>query len=437
MPALGSALELAARLRRRELSSVELTRHCLDQIQRANAEVNAFVSIDERGALAQARRADALLARGDRRPFLGIPTGIKDHEHLRGHFTRLGSRAFRWLYAPVDGFTARACRRAGFVLLGKLACSELTILPFIAAPPTRNPLVPDRYAGGSSGGSAAAVAAGMLPIAPGSDGGGSIRIPASFCGLVGMKPSRGVLPNPYAGIDRVGISMLGPLARTPHDAAALIDVLGDTHRFTNACDQRVPPLRVRVVERSHLVEVDPEVAAATRAVADQLASLGHHVDEAPPLGGEIEDFVPIMARMIARVPLVLGIAGRLEPTTRWLHARGRTVSRAAAAEAGARLAQLVLDWFGETDLVVTPTVGELPPAVGAFAGLDGEQTFRAAARLGVFTAPFNVSGQPAISIPVARSRTGVPIGVQLVGRIGGDRSLLALAATLLGQTGLS
>jgi amidase len=133
-----TALELAARLRRREVSSVELVKEALAAIER-DRELGAFVSLSEASALRQARRADALLARGDRRPFLGIPTGIKDDENLRGHFTRLGSRAFRWLYAPRDGLTARACRDAGFVLLGKLACSELTILPYVDSPPVRNP----------------------------------------------------------------------------------------------------------------------------------------------------------------------------------------------------------------------------------------------------------------------------------------------------------
>jgi amidase len=428
-----SALDLAARLRRRELSSVELVRHCLDAIRRANPDLGAFVEIAERRALRDAAGADRRLARGDRAPFLGVPTAIKDIEHVSGHFTRFGSRVFRWLYAPADGGTARACRRAGFVLLGKLATSELAILPIIEEPPARNPHDRARYAGGSSGGSAAAVAANLIPIAPGSDGGGSIRIPAALCGLVGWKTSRGALPNPFGALDRVGISALGPIARTPRDAAALGDVLagGAGARYAGACDDPVPPLRVRVVAASPLVDVDPEVAAATAAVARRLAAAGHAVDEAPPLDGAIDDFLPIMARMVARVPLVLGMARRVQPSTRWLHGVGRAVSREAYRDAAARLGRRVLAWFGDADVVVTPTVGQLPPRVGAFAGLGGEATFRAMAPLGAFTAPFNVSGQPAISIPAARSRSGLPIGVQLVGRPGADRLLLALAEALL------
>jgi amidase len=425
-----SALELAARLRRRELSSVELVRHCLGAIRRANPDLGSFVAVAEARALREAAGADRRLARGDRAPFLGVPTAIKDIEHVRGHATRMGSRAFRWLYAPLDGGTARACRRAGFVLLGKVATSELAILPIIDDPPARNPHDRARYAGGSSGGSAAAVAANLIPIAPGSDGGGSIRIPASFCGLVGWKTSRGALASPFGPFDPVGISVLGPIARTARDAAALGDVLAGQARYAGACDDRVPPLRVRVLAASPLVAVDPEVAAATIAVARRLAAAGHAVDDAPPVDGELDEFLPIMAYMVARVPLLPGMARRLQASTRWLHGVGRTVTRQACAAAGARLGHRVRAWFGDADVAVTPTVGVLPPRVGAFAGLTGEATFRAAAALGAFTAPFNVSGQPAISIPAGRSRDGVPIGVQLVGRPGADRLLLALAEQL-------
>ncbi|MBS1120373.1 MAG: Amidase [Deltaproteobacteria bacterium] len=434
MLASDSALDLAARLRRREVSSVELTQGSLATIRRDNPDLGAFVGVAEARALRQARRADALIARGVQAPFLGVPTGIKDFEHLRGHVTGYGSRAFRWLYAPVDGFSARACREAGFVLLGKLATSELAILPFIESPPSRNPHARDHYAGGSSGGSAAAVAANMIPIAAGSDGGGSIRIPASFCGLVGLKTGRGTLQGMSPALDPAGIAVSGPLARTVRDAAALTDVLAGTHdRFLSACGEPVPTLRVRVLASSHLVDVDPEIAAATHAVAQQLASEGHHLEDAPPLAGELEDFLPIMAHMAGRLPLVLGMRRLMQPSTLWLHGRGQGVSHGDAVAAGAALARRVFAWFGDADVVVTPTAGVLPPRVGSFANLDGEATFRAAAPLGAFTAAFNASGQPAISIPAARSRSGLPIGVQLVGRMGGERLLLALAASLLGE----
>jgi len=397
MLATASALELAARLRRRELSAVELVRESLATIRDRNAELGAFVDEpSELRALQAARRADRLLAAGVNLPFLGVPTGIKDHEHLRGHRTRLGSRAFRWLYSPVDGFSARACRKAGFVMLGKLACSELTILPIIDSPPARNPHARDHYAGGSSGGTAAAIAAGMIPIGPASDGGGSIRIPASFCGLVGFKPGRGAVPNVYGRFDPVGLGTIGPLARTVRDAAALLDVLAASgNRFQSACDEQLPRLRVRVLLRSPHVEVEPEIAAAVGEVARRLEQDGHRLADATPIDGTIDDFIPMMAQLVAQVPLVLGMKRRVEPTTRWLHELGRDVPRETAIAAARKLSARILAWFGDADVVVSPTVGRLPPRVGAFAGLDGEALFRAAAPIGAFTAPFNVSGQPA------------------------------------------
>jgi amidase len=427
-----SALELARRLRRRELSSVELTKAALATIARDDPALGTFVEVAGERALRQARRADALLARHAPGAFLGIPTAIKDSDPVRGHFMRVGSRALRWLYTPFDGHVARVCRGAGFVLLGKLATSELTILPVIDSPPCRNPHDPDRYAGGSSGGSAAAVAANMIPIAPGSDGGGSIRIPAAFCGLVGMKPGRGVLPNPYALLDPVGINNIGPLARTPHDAAALMDVLGERpHYFLPACDAAIPALQVRLGLASSLVDVDPEIAAATSAVARRLEAAGHTLTDAGAIDGTVDDFLPIMARMVGRIPILPGMHGRLEPTTRWLHQIGRPLARHVVTDAAHKLAARVRGWFGDAHVIVTPTVAVPPPKLGTYANLDGEAMFRAAAALGAFTAPFNVSGQPAITIPAARSAAGLPIGVQLVGRPGSDRLLLALARYLM------
>ncbi len=431
------ALDLAARLRRREMSSVELVRDALDHIRAKDPTLGAFVEVAGRRALAQARRADALLARGHAAPFLGVPTAIKDHEPVRGMGTRLGSRAFRWLVSPVDGHVARACRRAGFVIVGKTACSELTILPFVDCGlhgPTRNPHDPDRYSGGSSGGAATAVAGDMLPIAPGSDGAGSIRIPAAFCGLVGFKPGRGTLPGAPAFLDPIGLSAIGPLARTVRDAAAMLDALAarPDGSFARACDQPVPPLRVKLTVRSPLygVDVAPDHAAAAEAAARRLEKLGHAIAEVEPPVGDVDEFLPLMARMIARVPVVPGMARLLEPTTRWLREQGRPVTRGDAVAIAERMAEDILAWFGDADIVITPTVAQPPPRIGAFANLDGETVFRRAAPLGGFTAGFNVTGQPAVSLPLAVSRTGLPIGVQLVGRPGSDRLLLALAAKL-------
>ena len=434
--------DLVAQLRRRALSAEEVTRACLDAIEQHDPGLGAFVEVGARRALSAARRADRLLDRRDPAApvLLGVPLAIKDHEHLRGYGTRAGSRALAWAWSPVNGEVAAACRRAGAVFLGKTATSELAILPFIHTelhPPARNPFDPGRYAGGSSGGSAAAVAAGMLPMAPGSDGAGSIRIPASFCGLVGVKPGRGVLVNPYRRFDRAGISVQGPLARDVRDAALLFDALAGriaaqpvAGSFRAACERPPASLRVGLWRRSALAATDAEVDAVVMDAAARLDALGHRIEEGPDLPGEIDEFLPLMARTVASVPLPGFLADKLQPTTVWLRRRGRQVTAAGAAAAREQLQRRILAWASRFDVWLTPTVAQLPPEVGAFDGLSGEATFRRAAQLGAFTAPFNASGQPALSLPAGRSQAGLPIGVQLVGQRGGDANLISLAAQL-------
>jgi amidase len=437
-----TALGLAAALRARDLSATELMERSLRTIEREDPAISAFVDLDADRARRGARAADRLLRRGGEGlpVFLGLPTGIKDHEHVRLRRTRVGSRAFTWLFSPIDGLVAARCRSAGMVMVGKLATSELTILPFIDVglhPPTRSPRARERYAGGSSGGSAAAVAGGMLPIAPGSDGGGSIRIPAAFCGLVGFKPSRGALPHPYP-MDRAKISVIGPIARTVRDAAALADVLNGqvahTPRprpgsFQEAVERRPGKgLRIGLLLETPLGAVDAEVRARVVDVAGRLETMGHHVIEVPPLDGRVEEFLPLMGKMVASVPILPFLEGRLQASTRWMREQGRGVTQADLERIQRELERRVLAAFGDLDAVLSPTTPILAPRVGAYDGLDGERTFREAALIGAFTAPYNVSGQPAVSLPAGTSREGVPIGVQLVGRAGGDRALWGLAA---------
>jgi amidase len=269
----------------------------------------------------------------------------------------------------------------------------------------------------------------MVPIAPGSDGGGSIRIPAAFCGLVGFKPSKGALPNPHAAIDRVGISAIGPLARTVADAAALTDVLAGGSAFARAAAApALPGLRIRMVTTTPLGAVDREIAAAVTRAARTLESMGHHIEEAPAIQGTVDEFLPLMARMVANVPLVNVLGRALQPTTRWMRDRGRRTTQAQASAAYTLLRDRIVKAFGDADAWLTPTTPILAPEVGSYAALDGEGVFRKAALIGAFTAPFNASGQPAVSLPAGRSSTGVPIGIQLVGRPSGDLALWSLAS---------
>jgi amidase len=443
-----TALALAAAVRARDVSATELATHYLSVIERKNAELGAFVQIIARRARAQAKSIDREAARnsakGDRWPaFLGVPTGLKDDSPLRMTFMRVGSRALRYVISPIDGMLATACRRAGFVFTGKLATSEMTILPFVHTdihPPARNPFDASRYSGGSSGGCSAAVSSGMLPIAPGSDGAGSIRIPSSFCGLFGFKASRGALVHPFAELDVAGLSTIGPLAKTVRDAAALLDVLAGDPFFARtpradsylaACEDAVPKgARIKMCLTSPLVDVEPEVEACVRRAAKALTAMGHIVEEGPAIDSDVEGFLPLMQKITASAPLPPWADRYLQPVTRWMRSEGKKHVNEVVLEQQRKLEKRVLDQFSGSDFWLTPTVARLPPHVGAYDGLGGEETLRAVVPIGAFTAPFNVSGQPAASVPAGRSSGGVPIGVQLIGKRDGDRTLLALCARL-------
>ncbi len=433
------ALEQAARVRRGEVSIVELTRAYLGRIEVQNGRYGAFVEVRPEAALRTARRLDRERTRAPdvaRGPLFGLPTGIKDLHLTRGFFARFGSRAYRFVWSPIDDETSAAVRRAGMVIVGKLATSELALLPIVHTqlhPPARNPWDPTRYSGGSSGGSGAALSAGLLPIAPASDGGGSIRIPAAFCGLVGHKPSRGLVPNPYRRLDTPEISVIGPHARTVDDAAALLDVLlGRAPGEPGFASQLARPpgkLRVRVTTENPLVQCEPRIAAAVARAAKALEAMGHEVDEGTSIEGVASEFLPLFEFVAARTPLL--IERLLEPATLHLRRRGRTVTRAQAFAAREVLGGRVDRWFEGVDVWLTPTVAVAPPAVGAWVELGAEETWEAAVPLAAFTAVFNASGHPAISVPIRPDDGGLPMGVQLIGRRGDDLLLLRLARALM------
>lgn len=421
-----SALELAAAIRRREISSEEAVTASLERIRALDPLLGAFTDVRGRRALRDARAKDSGPPAG---PFHGVPIGIKDLNLVRGTFTRFGSRSFRWLVAPVDDPVAAAVRRAGFVIVGKLATSEFGTLPITETeihPPARNPWSPDRTPGGSSGGSGAAVASGMLPIAHGSDGGGSIRIPAAFCHLFGFKTSRGLTPLVSRRVDRTGLGVEGALTQTVDDAAAFVEVLAG--RAIPDCRPSPRRLRVRVTTDATIAPSGPEFVAATERVAALLADLGHDVERAPTVDGGLDEFLPLWTRLAANLPIAR--ESTLQPVNRWLRAEGRGLAHADVARMHEALAAKVLAWCGDADLWVTPTVAMDPPRVGAWRALAPSDLFAAVAPIAQFTAPFNVSGQPAASVPAGFTAAGLPIGVQLVGRVGEDRLLLDVCRAL-------
>jgi amidase len=451
-----TALEAAAAVRAKEVSPVELVEHALDRIAALDDGIGAFVTVTAESARAQARDAEAALARGDELPPLhGVPTAIKDLNLTKGVPTRLGSRTMVDFVPDVDDNVVTLLRSAGTISVGKTATPEFGLPCYTETdigPPARTPWDPGRLAGGSSGGAAAAVASGFIPIAQGSDGGGSIRIPASVCGLVGLKTARGRVSKGPLDFDAARLGVLGPLARTVRDAAAFLDAVaipqpGDPDRpgplppgesFLGWCDRAPSRLRIGRFATSPMEsELDPEVRAAWEQASGLLAGLGHEIEDvAPPIPpAAVPDFETVWSVSAATIPVPAGREDQLRPLTRHLRERGRAVGGAQYADALGRLNVYSRRGIAATahlDAVLVPTLAMLPRPIGWFtadeAADDPAADFERQKRFTPFTAMYNTTGQPAISLPLYESADGLPIGIMLVGRPAGEAALLALAA---------
>ncbi len=447
-----TALEQGAAVRHGEVSPVELVTHYLERVARLSDEVGAFVTVTDDLALDRAREIEALVREGEGGPLLGVPTAVKDLNQTAGVRTTFGSVVFADFVPDVSDEVVRRMEAAGLVSLGKTNTPELGTPCYTepdVAPPARTPWDLARTAGGSSGGAGAAVAAGLVAVAQGSDGGGSIRIPASCCGLVGVKPSRGrVSAGPVYG-DVVGLGTSGPLARTVRDAAALLDVMagpavGDPwwaaplpqgQTYLDWCDR--PPGRLRVARFATPVitdvPVDAEVLAGYEAATRLLLELGHDVEEVPlPMS---RDAVPVFETCwavgtAAGVPA--GREGEVRPLTRWLTERGRAVTApdyALAVGELRRVAATTLAALAPYDVVLTPTLAQLPAPVGSLRDDEHpERDFENQKAFTPWTSAWNVTGMPAVSLPLHHTTAGLPVGVMLAGRPGEDHRLLALAA---------
>jgi amidase len=455
-----SALEAAAAVRRREVSPSELIEHYLDRIARLDDQIGAFVTVTDAAARAQAKQADAeVLSGAELPPLHGVPTAIKDLNLTAGVPTKLGSLMYRDFVPDLDDHVVSRLRKAGTISLGKTATPEFGLPCYTETdlgPPARTPWDTGRLAGGSSGGAAAAVAAGFLPIAQGSDGGGSIRIPASVTGLYGLKPSRGRISRGPLDADSSGLSVLGPLARTVRDAAAFLDAtagpqVGDPHwapplpageTFLQWCDRTPGKLRIGRYLQPPIpdAEVDPECQAAWESASVLLESLGHEVvDIAMPLPPEVvaafETVWSVSARGVVVDP---AREAELRPLTRYLRGRGAGISATEYATALGQLSLISRQAMVATaqyDAVLTPTLAQPPRPVGWFCGtaedpVDPAEDFERQKRFTPYTAVYNASGQPAASLPLHWSADGLPVGVMLVGRQAGEAALLALSAQL-------
>ncbi len=443
---LRPVLEQAAAIRRRELKVGELVAHYYERIRRLDPDLHAYVLLTPDLAASQVAAAERALAAGHDPGLLGgVPVSVKELTPLRGYRFSSASRAFEQTIAPIDGFAVAQLKRAGAVILGKTNASEFGTRPVTEGPlfpPARNPWDLERTAGGSSGGAAAAVAAGLCGLAHGTDGGGSVRIPASCCGAVGLKPSRGRISHgPLFGEGWAGLSTTGVLARTVADAALGLDAMaghlpGDpywaevTHPFLPAAQREPARLRVGLMVEARAT-IDPEVATAARGVAAKLEGAGHLVDEvALDLSGFREAIQLIAAAGIASLPVP--DISVLDPVNQRAFRRApgfsavQYVHTVNAMHAAAR--RLVAAWDA-MDVLLTPTLTSPAPRIGEL-GKDPETASEEFLDWLSFTHPFNCTGQPAISLPLARSRAGMPIGVQLVGRPRDEYTILSLGAQL-------
>ncbi len=450
------ATELAELVRGGELSARELVEASLQRIGELNPQLNAFVDVDADGALAAA----AAIEPGDPRPFAGVPIAIKNNRAVNGQRLTLATSLLAENVATYDHNVTRRLRDAGFVIVGTTTLPEFGIVPVSESRllgPTRNPWDTERTPGGSSGGSAAAVAAGMVPIAHANDGGGSTRIPAACCGLVGLKAQRGRVS--MAPVDGESFLVIdGVLTRTVAETAAVLDILagsevGDTswaptpvEAFAASAAREPQRLRVAVVTAPPLVDavVHEPGLRAVRETAEVLESLGHAVEEvvAPWLYEDLLTLftVEFSALAAGALKLAAAAAGRepteadVEPLSWLVYEIAKATSSLDASLGRQRLqavAREVITALAAYDAVVLPMLAEPPVRIGEIDAAAGEPlaTFARAGQFTPFSALFNVSGQPAISLPLYEER-GLPLAVQIAAAPAQEGALLALSAQL-------
>jgi amidase len=445
-----TALEQAEAVRRRTVSPVELVEHYLARADHVGAFVTPTPDLAlERAARLEAERSDDVPDDSER--LWGVPTAIKDLNLTAGIRTTFGSPAFADFVPNVSDAVTLSIEAAGMVSLGKTSTPEFGSPCYTepeGLPPAVTPWDTTRMAGGSSGGAAAAVAAGLVPVAQGSDGGGSIRIPASCCGLVGLKPTRGrTSGHPMYG-DPVGLGTAGPIARSVRDAAAMLDVLagrrvGDpswapppSSSFVSACDREPGQLRVARLSTPLVADtpVHPECIRAYEDASALLASLGHEVEDVPaPIPPEaIPVFETCWSVLTALSVVPPEAEPLLRPLTRWLTERGRAVSGpefGLAIGELRRFAAVALEVLAPYDAVLSPTLASPPLPVGAIRNDDDPAAdFEAQKAFTPWTSAWNVTGMPAISLPLHWTPDGLPVGVMLAARPAEEELLLSVSA---------
>lgn len=452
--AFASAGELARRVRDRELSPVEIVDGYLERIDRLNDRLGSFVTLAPDRARKEAQAAEARVGSADALPFDGVPIGIKDLQCTEGVTTTFGTASHADFVPDFDEEHVARLRRAGFIVLGKTNVPEWGTVP-VTEPwlhgPARNPWDLERTPGGSSGGAAAGLAAGLMPVAHGSDGAGSVRIPASHCALVGLKPARGRISlAPLFGEKLAGLMTPGVLARHVEDAAAALDVMrgyvaGDPYWAPEpdrpyTAEAAIEPgrLRLGLVTSTAAAELSAECVAATEATARLLESLGHVVEPFElPVSTELRELFRVLWQSgVGALPVepdqveAFNAHHLQQGRATGAHELLRTISSLHAASRELVRSSLAYD------AVLSPTMAQPPAPVGAFADLDPETAFQAGSDYVGLTPLANMTGQPSLSLPLgwtaASPAPGLPLGVLVTGRPADEATLLRLAHQLQG-----
>ena len=445
-----TALEQRDELRAARVSPRELVEHYLARIDRLNPELGAFVEVTPEAALT---RADDL-GRSPEGSLWGLPFADKDLVGRAGVPTRFGSRAFADNVPARSDDLALLLDDAGAISLGKTNTPEFGLTAYtetLIAPPARDPWGPENGSGGSSGGAAVAVASGMLPFAPASDGGGSIRIPSATVGTVGLKPSRGRLPV-GSGLDGLaGLAVSGPIARTVADVALLLDALVEGRPYPYAVrapgsgpflDSALRPegrFRIGVTtvspwDDAEDIVLDPDARSAVAATATSLTGLGHAVEDFTwTPRGYAELFTTLWVASAARIKVEEDRLHLVEPITAWMVRTGRELGArdlADALAAGTVFERETITSFSPFDAVLTPALAQSPRPIGWFDAVDARRNFAQQVQYAPYSSFVNVAGLPAIVLPVDETAVGHPVAVQLIGRPGGEHALLAIASQL-------
>ncbi len=447
--AFAGAARIAEMVRAKEISPTELVELYLERIARLDPELNAYRVVLAEGAKADAKRAEERLAKGDDAPLLGVPVAIKDNVDYAGEVTTHGTAAYGEP-ATEDGYVVRRLREAGATILGKTNLPELAIYGFTESPTwgaTRNPWDTSRTTGGSSGGSGAAVAAGLSAIAHATDGAGSIRYPAAFCGLFGLKPQRNRISLSPDREHWHGLSVSGCVSRTVADTALYLDAMSGQEKgdfdspppFERPLVEaaRTPPGKLRIAcstKTATPVKKAPEVLAAYNETIELLRSLGHEVTEAaPPYSSARTDFFPMYFRGIRDEALMLPHPERLSDQTKGFVRMGRLFSDRKMHKVKDRMPAAtakIQGFFRDFDLLLTPATAQPPFEVGKLLGKGALSTMNAMANVYPYGFRWNYTGQPAATIPAGFTDSGMPRSVMLVARPNDEPTLVSVAAQL-------